>query len=369
MDALTNGKKLIDQALCHKTTKTNAFWIGHPTDEAKKIYHKKMGLLFPELPEKDKEKQKNSATLTVAVSDFESIDFDMKIGSDMSWVTPELDATSWQHPDNKPIWDCFTSGRHTLGTAGVFAECESVEEVEKFDWPNPNYLDFSNIVKTTKYAYENNMAVFGGMWSPFFHIVCDFFGMENYFCKMHTDPEVVHAVTRHVVDFLLEANRRCLDVTKDYLSAAFFGNDLGSQLNLMISPDCFDEFILPYIKEIIEVIKRRDLKVAMHSCGAIDLIIPKLIDAGVDILHPLQAKAAHMDAENLSKKYAGKIVFMGGVDTQDLLPFGTPEQVRAEVLRLRDVFKNDFIVSPSHEALLANVPYENVIAMSKAAKE
>ena len=76
-----------------------------------------------------------------------------------------------------------------------------------------------------------------------------------------------------------------------------------------------------------------------------------------------------MDAEHLAKHYGGKITFLGGVDTQELLLFGTPQQVREEVLRLRDLFKGDFIVSPSHEALLPNVSFENMMAMNRAAKE
>jgi uroporphyrinogen decarboxylase len=115
--------------------------------------------------------------------------------------------------------------------------------------------------------------------------------------------------------------------------------------------------------------KKAGLKAAFHSCGAVDRIIPRLIDAGIQILHPLQAKAQNMDAKSLEEKYGNDLVFMGGVDTRHLLPFGTPRQVREEVLRLRDIFKEHFIVSASHEALLPNVPLENVLAMSAAAKE
>jgi uroporphyrinogen decarboxylase len=135
----------------------------------------------------------------------------------------------------------------------------------------------------------------------------------------------------------------------------------------MISPECFDEFLLPYLRRIVETIREAGLKVAMHSCGAIGRVIPRLIDAGVEILHPLQAKAAGMDAMSLSQ-YKKDLIFLGGVDTQHLLSFGTARQVTDEVLRLRDQFGEGFIVSPSHEALLPNVPYENVIAMAEAAK-
>lgn len=363
-----NRRALIEKSIARKTHEKNAFWIGHPSAEAKKIYYSELGIGSHKKTELELHNAESSVLLSDQ-PDLEELEFNIALESDMMWISPELDLSAWKHPEGKPMWDCFPNGRESLNAPGVFANCEDAKEVEKFQWPNPDYLDFSNVVQLTKKAYDKGLAVFGGMWCPFFHVVSDFFGMENYFVKMYTDPDVVHAVTRHVVDFYLETNRRCLASTKEYLSAAFFGNDLGTQISMLIGMDSFDEFIYPYMKEIIAVIKNENLPVAMHSCGAIEPLIPRLIDAGVDILHPLQAKARGMEAENLARKYGGKLTFMGGVDTQELLPFGTPQQVRDEVLHLRDIFQNDFIVSPSHEALLPNVPFENVLAMAKAAKE
>jgi len=109
--------------------------------------------------------------------------------------------------------------------------------------------------------------------------------------------------------------------------------------------------------------------VVLHSCGAISKIIPRLIDIGVDGLHPLQARAKGMEAENLGREFGGELVFVGGVDTQELLPFGTPEEVKNDVRRLKGLLGERFIVSPSHEALLPNVSIENVLAMRDAALE
>ena len=94
-----------------------------------------------------------------------------------------------------------------------------------------------------------------------------------------------------------------------------------------------------------------------------------LIDAGIDALHPLQAKANGMEAERLASEFGDELVFIGGVDTQDLLPFGTPQQVKNEVRRLKKAFGQRYVVSPSHEAILPNVSVENVIAMRDAALE
>lgn len=365
-----NSRTLINQTLERKNSDINGFWVGHPTDDAKKIYYEATGIKEQETTAREIANLNASKTkhYTTTAGRAE-VDFNKKIGSDMIWLSPELDLDGWRHPEGKPMWDCFNDDHKSLNTGCRFQKCEDIRELEAFEWPNPAYLDFTRTLEDVKYAYDQGFAVFSGMWCPFFHIVSDFFGMEEYFVKMYTDPEMVHYATRRVVDFYLETNKRYLEQAAPYLSAAFFGNDLGSQRSLLISPECFDEFVLPYMQEIIDQMKGMGLKVAMHSCGSIDMIIPRLIDAGVDILHPLQAKAANMDAEHLAKAYSGKVTFLGGVDTQQLLPFGTPEQVREEVLRLRDLFGGDFIVSPSHEALLPNVPFENVMAMSKAAKE
>jgi len=186
---------------------------------------------------------------------------------------------------------------------------------------------------------------------------------------MHTDPAIVDAVTRHIVDFYLEINEKLFKLAGNKIDAFFFGNDFGSQLDLLISPEHFDRFVMPYFREFTNQAHRHSYKVVLHSCGAIDRVIPLLIDAGVDVLHPIQAMAKNMDAQSLVKKYKDKIVFMGGVDTQRILPFGTPDEVRTEVKRLKDLFGPNFIVSPSHESILPGVSPENIVAMAEGAHE
>lgn len=207
----------------------------------------------------------------------------------------------------------------------------------------------------------------GGTWGHFFHLVMDFFGLENYFMKMYTDPAVVHAVTCHVVDFFLAANERIFSECGDLIDVVFFGNDFGTQEDLFISPEMFKEFVLPYFKQLIDQAKRYNKPVQLHSCGAISRAIPWLIDAGIDGLHPLQARARRMDACALAKQFKGQIVFVGGVDTQDLMCNGSPQQVKDEVKRLRDVFGPRWIISPSHEKLLPEVPVSNIVALCEEA--
>ena len=363
-----SGKNRVEDTVNRKNASASAFWVGYPTDDAKKIYFQYFGIKSEEESAEAKRNREFCATLATK-SGKADVEFSKKISSDMVLLSPEIDLSCWKHPLGKPMWDVYSGKkRESLAQPGVFAETTDINEVDRFDWPDPEYLDFTTVLEDVKYAANNGLAIFGGMWCPFFHTVADFFGMENYFIKMYTDPGVVQAVTEHVMDFYLTTNRKCLGLMKEYLTAAFFGNDLGSQLDLLISKEMLNTFVFPYYEKMIRLIKSEGLKVAYHSCGAISSVIPNLIDLGVDILHPLQARALGMDATSL-KQYKNDIIFMGGIDTQQLLPFGTPEQVMDEVRRVKDILGPGYIVSPSHEALLPNVPIENVIAMSRAAKE
>jgi uroporphyrinogen decarboxylase len=360
------GKERIEALFNRKPADRVGFWLGNPADETKEIYSKALGLGNMH----DQIKNETDLKLRTGKAFEFEIELHTKFQSDFFWAYPGQDPQLYIHPEGKPMFDVYGGKpQESLSQPGIFAECEDVKEVENFDWPNPDYLNYDQTVKTVEAAAKRGMSVFGGMWMPFFHIVADFFGMENYFIKMHTNPEVVEAVTEKVVDFYLEANRRCLDLISDKLTAQFFGNDLGSQLNLLISPDKFKKFVYPGFKKIADQAKSYNLKVVLHSCGSVHDLIPQYISAGIDGLHPLQAKASNMDAERLAREFKNDLVFIGGVDTQHLLPFCSPLEVKAEVKRLKKVFGERFVVSPSHEALLPNVSIENALAMRDTALE
>jgi len=197
----------------------------------------------------------------------------------------------------------------------------------------------------------------------------DLFGMESYMIKMYTHPEVVHAVTDHVCEFYYAANERFFAAAGASVDGFFFGNDFGTQLDLICGPQQFDEFIMPWFRKFTEQAHNHGYQVILHSCGAIHKVINRLIDAKVDCLHPLQARAAAMDAETLAAEFKGRIAFMGGIDTQELLVHGTPEEIKQDVRRVKRLLAPRLIVSPSHEALLPNVPPANVEALAEAALE
>lgn len=331
------SRTLIKDLIAHKPVPRCGFWLGNPHPDTLPIYYAYFG-----------------------VQSLQALQ--QKLGDDLAWIHPGQN--SYNHPEGKPIFDKQRRS-NALAAAGAFADCEDVQEVEDFDWPDPRYLDFSETLELLRNRGEVYRA--SGFWCCFFHDVADFFGMENYFIKMHTHPQVVHAVTRKVVDFYLQGNRRFYAQAGDLIDAFFFGNDFGSQLGLLISPQQFDEFVFPYFKELTDQAHAHGYQVMLHSCGSVFSVIPRIIELGAEALHPLQAKAKDMEAENLAAHFKGKIAFVGGIDTQELLIHATPQRIRDEVFRLRDILGPSWIVSPSHEALLPNVPPQNVVAMAEAA--
>jgi uroporphyrinogen decarboxylase len=330
-------RTIIDRRLAPRC----GFWLGYPHADTWPILHRYFGTKSEE-------------------------ELRQKLGDDLRWLSPQLMDSTYRHPAGRKLFD-WKEGKVSHGQAGRFASCEDPAEVEAFDWPNLEYLDFSESLARLRETGDTYRA--SGFWCPFFHDVMDLFGMESYMIKMYTHPEVVDAVTERVCRFYLEANERFFAAAGGLVDGFFFGNDFGTQLDLLLSPELFDRFVLPWFVRFTEQGHRHGFQVILHSCGSIHRVIGRLIDAGVNCLHPLQARARNMEAETLARDFKGKIAFLGGVDTQRVLNRGTPEEVKAEVRRVKNILGPDLIVSPSHEAILPDVPPQNVAAMAEAAIE
>lgn len=257
----------------------------------------------------------------------------------------------------------------TLTTPGCFADAEELEDLEFFQWPDPaKYIDVEECKRRVALAPDDKVCL-GMMWSAHFQDTCAAFGMENALMNMIANPEIYEAVDAKIMEFYLKANEIFYEATKGRLNAVLIGNDMGSQRGLMLSPDMVRRFIIPGCKKLVEQAHSYGLKVIYHSCGSIVDVIPDLIEAGVDIIHPIQALAAGMEPQGLKEKFGDKVSFCGGVDTQDLLVNGTPEDVKNKVKELRTIFPTGLIISPSHEAILPDIPPANIQALFDEAQK
>ena len=171
--------------------------------------------------------------------------------------------------------------------------------------------------------------------------------------------------------YYIELMDAYLSVVGPYIQIVEMADDLGGQNNLLISPELYREMIFPYYKEEIDFIKSKtDAKIFHHSCGSVTKAGDLLLDAGVDILNSLQPRAAGMDSTFLKDRYGENLSFHGGIDIQNVLPNGSPEDVEEEVKRRMAIYApgGGYIVCAAH-CIQDDVSPENLVAMYRAADQ
>jgi hypothetical protein len=197
--------------------------------------------------------------------------------------------------------------------------------------------------------------------------------ISEWYVSLVTRTAYVHAIFERQCAAALDNLSRFHSIMGDSIDVLYVcGTDFGTQISQFCSPATFDEIYMPYYRQVNDWVHRRTRwKTMKHTCGAVDPLMPNLIRAGFDILNPVQCSAVGMEPRRLKETYGRDIVFWGGgVDTQKTLPFGTPEQVRAEVLERCRVFSpgGGFVFNAIHN-IQARTPVANVVAMLDAVTE
>jgi len=190
-------------------------------------------------------------------------------------------------------------------------------------------------------------------------------GMETILMGMLDNAPFVNTL----LDRILEFNLRVIDDACRYrIDAMLFGDDWGQQTGLIMGPELWREFFKPRVAQMYGRVKAHGKFVAIHSCGKVDDVFPDLIEAGLDLFNPFQPEV--IDVFAAKQRYGRELSFFGGISTQRLLPFGTPEQVREEVKRLLDVVGNDggLVAAPAH-SIPGDARPENILAMIEVLHE
>lgn len=168
------------------------------------------------------------------------------------------------------------------------------------------------------------------------------FGYAVYYENLVIEKELIHHYNRRRIDMLKESVKTYLDAVGDYIDIIHMGDDLGSQQAPQISNEMYREMVKPYHQELFQYINqlRPDIKIFYHCCGSIYPLIPELIDAGVDILNPVQLTARNMDARKLKEEFGDRLTFWGGgCNMTTTGTNGTLEEIEAEVKELSEIFK------------------------------
>lgn len=197
--------------------------------------------------------------------------------------------------------------------------------------------------------------------------------VSEWYISTKTRRDYVYAIFERQCEIALKNISTLIQLFGDLVQAAFVtGTDFGTQRGPFISTQAYRDLFKPFHKQVTDAIHRQSRwKVFIHSCGSVYQLVPDFIDAGFDILNPVQCSAAEMDARRLKDQFGRDIVFWGGgVDTQKTIAFGTPEQVYREVRDRIDIFNREggFIFNSVHN-IQGNTPVENILAMFKAVSD
>lgn len=190
-------------------------------------------------------------------------------------------------------------------------------------------------------------------------------GMEKFMMDLVLNPEFAVELMRRVMNLYLEWSKAILTEIGDKVDIVIGGDDFGTQKGTFISPKIFRELVKPLMKEFCSVIKSfTDAYILYHSCGSVYEIIPDLIEAGIEILNPVQVQATGMDIRRLKEEFGDKLSFDGAIDGQYLLPHGSIGEIKKAVV---DTFKvlgkgGGYLMAPTHR-IQADTSPENIVIL------
>ncbi len=275
-------------------------------------------------------------------------------------------------PPGEDIFGC----RHKnvdYGT-GVYSECvyhplaeyETVEEIKRnYEWPDPDWWDYSGISGQIK--GNEDYPIRGGGSEPFLTYK-SLRGQEQGTMDLILHPDMVHFCLDKLFNLAYENTRRIYEQIPGKVMISYVAEDLGSQEDLLYSPGQIREFFIPRMKRMMDLAHQAGAFVFHHSDGAIRKIIPDMIEAGIDVLNPIQWRCKGMERDGLKRDFGDKVIFHGAMDNQYTLAFGSVEEVRQEVLDNIRILPPGYILAPCHN-IQAVSPPENVVAMYETCYE
>ena len=259
-------------------------------------------------------------------------------------------------------------GAYDEATILPLADLKSVEEVERYPWPDPAKFDYST-VEAQADAVKDFAVCCGGADTPdILNGMSRCRGMETVMIDVATRDPVGLAMIRRRVDVLYEIRRRTLAAGKGKIDILCLGEDMGNQNGRMFSPRDFAEVFRPVLQRFIDLAHEFGAKAMLHSCGDTHEIMPDLIEMGLDILDAMQPEPRGMVPEKIRAMCRGKLAFCGLISTQATLPFGTVADCRREARHRLDVIAKGggYIFSPAH-CIQAGTPLANILAIYEEA--
>jgi uroporphyrinogen decarboxylase len=245
------------------------------------------------------------------------------------------------------------------------ASFTSVREIEQYPSPDLSDFDFSGMQVDEDVKQRAIYSL--GKLNHIFILASRLRGMDRLLMDMAGEPAMAEALIEKVAQFAVQFSRRSLQQAGDQVDQYVLWDDIATQRGMMMSPHHWNKYLRKWYEILFRDAKQYGLKVFYHCCGSFHPIIPTLIDMGVDILDPVQTSAREMDLRTLHRKYGSNVCWHGGIDVQQLLPYGTVPEIRRAVAEAKELFGHGggIVLGPSHE-ITPDTPIENILAIYSA---
>jgi len=243
------------------------------------------------------------------------------------------------------------------------ASARTVDDLERYPWPSADWFDYSEMKAAAHAQHDTHLVKCGYMAIFYYHNLLR--GLEPSLMDPYDNPEFTHHLLGRISDFFYDHHRRMFEACEGLIDVTEVTDDLGSQTGPLIGLDTFREFYKPHMMRFADLCRESGVRIFHHDDGAMRAFIPDLLDVGIDILNPVQHLCPGMEMTALKRDYGDRLCFHGAIDNQQLLPFGTQDQVRAAVREAIDALAFDgtgYILAPCHN-LQAVTPVENILAM------
>jgi uroporphyrinogen decarboxylase len=256
----------------------------------------------------------------------------------------------------------YDGGTYEESVSHPLEGAQTVEDIHVYPWPSPDDVDFEAVRHQLRNAPSHRL-VRCGEFEPFL-IYCAMRGMEQSFMDLLSDPDLADAILGHLFDYHYRLNERFFELGKGKIDMMYVAEDLGAQSSLLMGLDQIDRHILPNQKKMADLARSFGIHIFYHTDGSARDVIPRLLDVtGIEVLNPIQWRCPGMEREGLVRDFGKRVIFHGAMDNQHTLPFGTVEDVRAEVLDNIRIFSGArWICAPCHN-LQPVTPTANIVAM------
>jgi uroporphyrinogen decarboxylase len=266
-------------------------------------------------------------------------------------------------------------GTYSEVTEYPLEKMDTLDEIEAYaKWPQASHFDYEPVREQARQARETGkVVVFMGdrlnrcaQLKPAMYVR----GPERIFTDLYMNPEIARHIFSRITDFYCDYMRATLEAAEGNIDIVFTGDDFGTQENMFMPTRAWRDLLKEGFKRFIDLGHEFDCKVAHHTCGSINSLIPEFVDCGLDILNPLQPDVAGMDYEEIKATFGSDIAFHGAISIQTTMPYGSPDDVRNEVKdRVEKLGKDGGLILSTAHNIQTDTPVENIEALFNAYRE